>query len=166
VSPFQYRCLLRDLISIADVTKITVRVKASAALTPGRGPGLADHQSDCTETAEAFPAAASLLLLRGAFDDVELQATVNPVGTPLAWDVKRATDDAAALGAGLPTLVPDPVDLVASLMPSRVSLRPADQPIQARKSIRVVRLRPKVRQTAPLLVPLYLERRATDHGKP
>ena len=38
---------------------------------------------------------------------------------------------------------------------SLVSLRPADQPIQARKSIRVVRLRPKVRQTAALLVPLY-----------
>jgi hypothetical protein len=36
-----------------------------------------------------------------------------------------------------------------------VSLRPADQPIQARKSIRVVRLRPKVRQTAALLMPLY-----------
>ena len=47
-----------------------------------------------------------------------------------------------------------------------VSLRPADQPIQAGKSIRVVRLRPKVRQTAPLLVPLYRERRATGHGKP
>jgi glycosyltransferase involved in cell wall biosynthesis len=98
-------------LTVADVTKITVRLKASAALTPGRGPGLTDHQFDCTETAEAFPAASSLLLLRGAFDDVELQATVNPVGTPLAWDVKRATDDAAALGAGLPTLVPDHVDL-------------------------------------------------------
>ena len=36
-------------------------------------------------------------------------------------------------------------------------LRPADQPIQTRKSIMVVRLRPKVRQTAPLLVPLYRE---------
>ena len=36
-----------------------------------------------------------------------------------------------------------------------VSLRPADQPIQAGKSIRVVRLRPKVRQTATFLVPLY-----------
>jgi hypothetical protein len=47
-----------------------------------------------------------------------------------------------------------------------VSLRPADQPIQARKSIRVMRLRPKVRQTAPLLVPLYRERRATGQGKP
>jgi hypothetical protein len=47
-----------------------------------------------------------------------------------------------------------------------VSLRPADQPIQARKSIRVVRLRPKVRQTAALLVPLYRERRATRLGKP
>ena len=45
-------------------------------------------------------------------------------------------------------------------------LRPADQPIQARKSIRVVRLRPKVRQTAALLVPLYRERRATGLGKP
>jgi hypothetical protein len=44
-------------------------------------------------------------------------------------------------------------------------LRPADQPIQARKSIRVVRLRPKVRQTAALLVPLYRERRATGHKK-
>jgi hypothetical protein len=40
------------------------------------------------------------------------------------------------------------------------------QPIQARKSIRVVRLRPKVRQTAALLVPLYRERRATGLGKP
>jgi hypothetical protein len=39
-----------------------------------------------------------------------------------------------------------------------VSLRPADQPIQARKSITVVQLRPKVRQTAALLVPLYRER--------
>jgi hypothetical protein len=27
-------------------------------------------------------------------------------------------------------------------------------------------LRPKVRQTAPLLVPLYRERRATGQGKP
>jgi hypothetical protein len=32
--------------------------------------------------------------------------------------------------------------------------KPFCQPIQARKSIRMVRLRPKVRQTAPLLVPL------------
>jgi hypothetical protein len=47
-----------------------------------------------------------------------------------------------------------------------VFLRPADQPIQARKSIRVVRLRPKVRQTAALLVLLYRERRATGQGKP
>ena len=47
-----------------------------------------------------------------------------------------------------------------------VSLRPADQPIQARKSIRVVHLRPRVRQTAALLVPLYRERRATGQGKP
>jgi hypothetical protein len=45
-------------------------------------------------------------------------------------------------------------------------LRPTDQPIQARESIRVLRLRPKVRQTAALLAPLYLERRATGHGKP
>jgi hypothetical protein len=40
-------------------------------------------------------------------------------------------------------------------------LTPADQPIQARKSIRVVCLRPKARQTDPLLVPPYRERRAT-----
>ena len=44
--------------------------------------------------------------------------------------------------------------------------RAADQPIQARKSIRVARLRPEVRQTAALLVPLYRERRATGLGKP
>jgi hypothetical protein len=42
-------------------------------------------------------------------------------------------------------------------------LRRADQPIQARKSIRMLRLRRKVRQTAALLAPLYLERRATGH---
>jgi hypothetical protein len=45
-------------------------------------------------------------------------------------------------------------------------MRPADQPIQARKSIRVVRLRPKMRQTAALLAPLYPERLATGQGKP
>ena len=42
----------------------------------------------------------------------------------------------------------------------------ADQLIQARKSIRVVRVRPKARQTAPLLVLPYRERRATGPGKP
>ena len=52
-------------------------------------------------------------------------------------------------------------------IPIRIqTLRPADQPIQATKSIRVVRLRPKVRQTAALLVPLYREPRATGLGKP
>jgi hypothetical protein len=45
-----------------------------------------------------------------------------------------------------------------------VSLRPADQPIQAKKSITVVPLRPKVRHTAPLLVLLYREPRATGQG--
>jgi hypothetical protein len=50
-------------------------------------------------------------------------------------------------------------------MPSRY-LRPADQPIPAGKSIGVVRFRPKVRQSAALLMPLYRERRATDQGKP
>jgi hypothetical protein len=97
-------------LTVADVEKITVRVKASAALTPGRG-SLADHQFDCTETAEAFPPDNSLILLRGDFEDVELQATVKPVGTPLAWDCKRASDDAASLGRGLPTLDQDAVDL-------------------------------------------------------
>jgi hypothetical protein len=95
-------------LTVADVEKIGVRVKASAALTPGRGP-LADHQFDCTETVEAFPRDKSLILLRGDFEDVELQATVKPVGTPLAWDVKRASDD--ALGTGIPKLDQDAVDL-------------------------------------------------------
>jgi len=44
-------------------------------------------------------------------------------------------------------------------------LRPADEPIQARKSIRVSATGPKVRQTAALMAPLYLKRPATGHGK-
>jgi hypothetical protein len=98
-------------LTVADVKKITVRVKASTAMTPGRGAALADHQFDCEETVEAFPPDKSLILLRGDFEDVELQATVNPTGTPLAWDVKRASDDAASLGPGLPKLDQDPADL-------------------------------------------------------
>src|SRR6266446_7096217 len=44
-------------------------------------------------------------------------------------------------------------------------LRPADQPIQARKSIRVLRLRPKMRQTTALLAPCIrcAERSATEN---
>jgi hypothetical protein len=97
-------------LTVADVTKITVRVKASAAMTPGRAASLDDHRFDCTETVEAFPPDKSLILLRGDFEDVELQATVNPTGTPLAWDCKRASDDHSSLGAGLPKLDPDPDD--------------------------------------------------------
>jgi hypothetical protein len=97
-------------LTVADVTKIAVHVKASAAMTPGRGAALADHQFDCKETVEDFPPHKSLILLRGDFEDIELQATVNPTGTPLAWDVKRASDDAAALGHGLPTLTPNRAD--------------------------------------------------------
>jgi len=98
-------------LTVADVSKITVRVKASAAMTPGRGGVLADHEFDCTETAEAFPPTKSLILLRGDFEDVELRATVKPAGTPLAWDVQRASDDAPSLGTGLPTVVPNAVDV-------------------------------------------------------
>jgi len=97
-------------LTVADVEKITVRVKASAARTPGRGAGLAVHQFDCTELQELFPPDKSLILLRGDFEDVELEATVKPDGTPLAWDVKRNKDDAKALGTGIPKLDPDSSD--------------------------------------------------------
>jgi hypothetical protein len=101
----------RIKLTVADVKKITVVVKASAALTPGRGGKLDDHQFDCTETVEAFPPEKSLILLRGDFEDVELQATVKPDGTPLFWDVKRTSDDAASLGTGLPGLGREPGDV-------------------------------------------------------
>jgi hypothetical protein len=97
-------------LTVADVKKISVRVKASAAVTPGRGAGLADQQFDSVKQAEDFPADDSLILLCGGFEDVELQATVKPDGTPLAWDVKRAKDDAPSLGRGTPTLDQDPLD--------------------------------------------------------
>jgi len=98
-------------LTVADVTKIVVRVKASAALTPGRGAGLADHQFECTETIGDFPPDKSLILLRGDFEDVELQATVKPEGTPLFWDVRRASDDAVSLGTGVPRLHQEPGDV-------------------------------------------------------
>jgi hypothetical protein len=97
-------------LTVADVKKISVSVKASAAMTPGRGGGLADHEFDCTETVEAFPQDETLILLRGDFENVELRATVDPAGTPLAWDVKRASDDAPSLGSGLPTIIPNGVE--------------------------------------------------------
>jgi len=105
----------RIKLTVAAVKNVIVRVKASAALTPGRGAALDDHQFECTETRQtnkAFEnALATLILLTGKFDDVELQATVQPQGTPLAWDVKRARDDHASLGTGIPNLIPDPGDV-------------------------------------------------------
>ena len=97
----------------AAIDKIAVKVKATPALTPRPGAvAPADHDFDCTETAEAFPADKSLVVMRGDMQDVELKATVRPAGTPVWWDVRRAPDDHATLGgaADLPTLIVDAGD--------------------------------------------------------
>jgi hypothetical protein len=96
-------------LTVAEVDQITVRVKASGC----KAHSPPDQLFDCKETrqtAKGFEAATSLILLRGDLDDVELQATVRPSGTPLDWDVKRFRDDHPSLGTGTPTLVRDPAD--------------------------------------------------------
>lgn len=93
-------------LTVAEVKKIAVRVRASAGLAPGRRCP-PHHDFDCMETsqtAKAFKPATSLILLRGNFDDVELKATVTPLATPLAWDVVRFRDDHRSLGTKKPTL--------------------------------------------------------------
>jgi hypothetical protein len=99
--------------STAAIDKIAVKVKATPALTARPGAvAPADHDFDCTETAEAFPADKSLVLIRGDMQEVELKATVRPAGSPVWWDVRRAPDDHATLGGAtdLPTLSVDAAD--------------------------------------------------------
>lgn len=100
-------------VTVAAVDKIAVKVKATPALTARAGAvAPADHDFDCAETAEAFPAAKSLVLIRGDMQEVELQATVRPADAPMWWDVRRASDDHASLGGAtdLPTLTVDGAD--------------------------------------------------------
>ena len=99
--------------SSTAIDKIAVKVKATPALTARPGATApADHDFECTETAEAFPADKSLVLIRGDMQEVELKATVRPAGSPVWWDVRRAPDDHATLGGAtdLPTLTVDGAD--------------------------------------------------------
>lgn len=97
-------------VTVAEVDKIAVKVKATPALTARPGAvAPADHDFDCTETADAFPVANSLVAIRGNMQDVELKATVRPAATPVWWDVRRAPDDAAGVGGAgaLPSIAVD-----------------------------------------------------------
>lgn len=97
-------------VTVASVDKIAVTIKATPALTARAGAvAPADHLFDCVETAEAFPADKSLVLMRGDFQAVQMVATVRPPDTPVAWAVTRAPDDAATVGGAgdLPALAVD-----------------------------------------------------------
>jgi hypothetical protein len=85
-----------------------MKVKATPRLTARAGHAAPnDHDFESTERAETFAADKTAVLMRGSLPDVELEAEVTPADVPVAWDVKRATDDAAALGAGKPTVTAD-----------------------------------------------------------
>ncbi len=95
-------------LTVYELQRISVTVRATPALTArATTPAPANHTFNINKTTETFPRNETLILIRGTAQTVRLEAQVTPADTPLAWDVKRAPDDVAALGTGTPTVTRD-----------------------------------------------------------
>ena len=98
-------------LTVFEVTKIKAKIKSTPRLTNRAGHAApADFDFESTEKAETMAVAKTLVLMRGDLQEIELAAEASPADAPLGWDVKRASDDAAGLGAGVPTITKDGAD--------------------------------------------------------
>jgi hypothetical protein len=100
-------------LTVVEIKKIKVTIKGTPGIPPGNAAQTApaDHTLESTLKAESFPPANSLILMRAAIQDVALEMEFAPPGIPIAWDVKRAPDDAAALKKRRrPTVAMKPLD--------------------------------------------------------
>ena len=95
-------------LSVYEIVKIKAKIRSTPSARTSAFPP--DYDEESTESAETFARAKTLIALRGNLEKIKLEVEVTPADTPTGWDVIRASDDHASLGAGVPTLSVDGAD--------------------------------------------------------